>query len=575
MRFARVLDVRSGRGFSLAGFGWAKLVVGVATVTALAAVGFSVAAAFQTGAIAAQTAAPACTANTLVSTGNGPVCGMVNDGVTSYLGVPFAAPPVGTLRWQPPVPVAAWTTALQATQVGPDCPQASSPTGSNLNAMTSEDCLTLNMYVPANAGPGLPVMVEIHGGGFVIGAPPNGAHLAASGRVIVVAIHYRLGILGFLMNKALGEHSGDYGLLDQYAALRWVQRNIARFGGDPHNVTLFGQSAGGASVCDAVVSPAAGGLFQKGIIESAFFNYNVNTIWSARGDCKSELLTEAKALLSGAAFANKVGCGTAGDIAACLRALPAQTLVDNGGQVSAPEAGGTIGPTINSAVLPVSPAMAFKTGRFPNKIPLMVGVARDEFNGGLYTSLVATTPGQYQEMVQQQFGDRASMVMSLYPLARFPNSSPFIAHRTVMADAFSVCPALVADQQLARHIPVYAFENDNAATPQSAAARRLGLPLGAFHNGENPFLFPSAALTLDPNQAVFGNQIIAQWAGFARTGNPTVDGAPNWPLYNKGRLVMSLVPAGNSALIPTATLNLQHNCDFWNTVNRTAPWATP
>ena len=138
-----------------------------------------------------------------------------------------------------------------------------------------------------------------------------------------------------------------------------------------------------------------------------------------------------------------------------------------------------------------------------------------------------------------------------------------------------MCPALVGDDQLARHIPVYAFENDNAATPQGAAGRRLELPLGAFHNGENPFLFPSATQTLDADQAVFGNQIIAQWAGFARTGNPTVDGAPDWPLYSKGRGVMSLVPAGDSALILTATLNLQHNCGFWNTVNRTAPWATP
>ncbi len=538
-------------------------------------VGFALAAVLQTGALAAQTAGPACTANTRVNTENGPMCGMVKDGVTSYLGVPFAAPPIGALRWQAPAPVAAWTTEFQATKAGLSCAQPPYGTGSNSSATTSEDCLTLNLYVPANAGPALPVMVEIHGGGFVIGAPPNGTHLAASGHVIVVAIHYRLGILGFLANKALGEHSGDYGLLDQFAALRWVQQNIARFGGDPHNVTLFGQSAGGASVCDAIVSPAASGLFQKGISESGFYNYNVNTIWSARGDCKSELLTEAKAQQLGDAFANKVGCGTAPDVAACLRALPVQTLIDKGGQVGAPEAGGTIGPTINSAVLPVSPAMAFKTGRFPNKMPLIIGVTRDEFNGGVYTSQVANTPGQYQDMMQQQFGDRAAKVMSLYPLARFPNSSPFIAHRTVMADAFSVCPALIADEQLARHIPVYAFENDNAATPLGAGAHRLGLPLGAFHNGENPFLFPSPALTLDPDQAVFGDQIIAQWAGFARTGNPTVDGTPDWPMYNKGQFVMSLVPAGNSAMTPTATINLQHHCEFWNTANRTAPWAKP
>src|SRR6516165_429875 len=137
MRFARVPNARSGRGLSLVGFGWAKLVVGVATVTALAAAAFSVAAAFQTGAIVAQTAAPACTANTLVSTENGPVCGIVIDGVTSYLGVPFAAPPVGTLRWQPPAPVSARTTAFQATQLGPACPQPPFPPGSTPNAMTS------------------------------------------------------------------------------------------------------------------------------------------------------------------------------------------------------------------------------------------------------------------------------------------------------------------------------------------------------------------------------------------------------------------------------------------------------
>ena len=225
----------------------------------------------QTGDLAAQTAGPACTANTRINTEQGLMCGIAKDGVTSYLGVPFAAPPVGALRWQAPAPVAAGTTEFQATKAGLNCAQPPYGAGSTFSATTSEDCLTLNLYVPANAGPALPVMVEIHGGGFVIGAPPNGTHLAGSGHVIVVAIHYRLGILGFLANKALGEHSGDYGLLDQFAALRWVQHNIAGFGGDPHNLTLFGQSAGGASVCDAVVSPAASGLFQKGISESGFY----------------------------------------------------------------------------------------------------------------------------------------------------------------------------------------------------------------------------------------------------------------------------------------------------------------
>jgi para-nitrobenzyl esterase len=160
--------------------------------------------------------------------------------------------------------------------------------------------------------------------------------------------------------------------------------------------------------------------------------------------------------------------------------------------------------------------------------------------------------------------------MALYPLTRFPNASPFIAHRTVMADAFSVCPALVADQQLARHIPVYAFENDNGDTPQTNPT----LPLGAFHNAENPFLFPSSTVAIGPNQAVLGDQIVAQWSGFARTGNPTVDGTPRWPLYNERQLVMSLVSSGASSLTPTSTLDMQHNCGFWNAENRTAPWAS-
>jgi len=535
-----------------------------------------VAAALIAAAVASQTvvrvrtgaaqAAPACADGTLVNTENGPICGLVTNGVTAYLGVPFAAPPVGPLRWRPPAPVAPWTTTLQATQAGLNCSQPPFPPGSTPPAVRSEDCLTLNMYVPANAGTGLPVMVEIHGGGFLIGAPPSGAHLAAAGRVIVIAIHYRLGILGFLAHKALGEHSGDYGLLDQQAALRWVQRNIARFGGDPNNVTLFGQSAGGASVCEAAVSPTAAGLFQKGISESAFYNYNVNKIWSARGDCKSELLSEAEAEERGAAFATKVGCGTAADVAACLRASPVQTLVENGGQILAPEAGGTIGPTINATTLPLSPAKAFVTGRSLNKIAMMIGVARDEFNGGLYTSLVANAPDQYRELLQQQFADRTAAVLARYPLSRFP--SPFIAYRTVMADAFSVCPALVADERLAKHLPVYAFENDNGDTPQNNPT----LPLGAFHNAENPFLFPPPTLSLSPNQAALGDQIVAQWSGFARAGNPAADGTPRWPLYNDERLVMSLVSSGASALVSAATLNSQHNCGFWNAEHRTAPW---
>jgi para-nitrobenzyl esterase len=159
MRLTTVLNVRSARALSLAGSGLAKSITGVVIITAIAAVGFSVAAVSRSRVVAAQAPAPACTAGTIVNTENGPVCGLVDDGVTSYLGLPYAAPPVGALRWRPPAPVAAWTTTLHATQAGPNCPQLPYPPGSAPTGMTSEDCLTLNLYLPENAGPGLPVMV--------------------------------------------------------------------------------------------------------------------------------------------------------------------------------------------------------------------------------------------------------------------------------------------------------------------------------------------------------------------------------------------------------------------------------
>lgn len=272
------------------------------------------------------------------------MCGLTSGSQTSYLDIPYAAPPVGRLRWRPPQPVQPWTTTYQATQRGPGCLEPGFPAGPP-PAGTSENCLYLEVQEPAGtrAGQHLPVMFEIHGGGF-LGEyrDDNGTNLINNGKVIYVYAGYRLGILGFLANKALGPHSGDYGLQDQQAALRWVQDNIARFGGNPHNVTIFGESAGGASVCDQVASPTARGLFQQGISISGFYNFNVNTIWWP-ADCKSRLLNEAQAQKMGAQFAAKVGCGNAANVAACLRAVPAATLVEKGGQFLSPFAGGVIG----------------------------------------------------------------------------------------------------------------------------------------------------------------------------------------------------------------------------------------
>lgn len=543
-------------------------------VAGLAGLGFTVQSRAETAA-----APPACSAGTLVQTNSGPVCGVAANGQTSYLDIPYAASPVGKLRWTPPQPAQPWRTTYQATQRGPECLSPGIPAGT-VQAGTSEDCLSLEVQEPAGARPGqnLPVMFEIHGGGFLGTAlTDDGSNLVRAGPVVYVFANYRLGILGFLADKALGPHSGDYGLQDQQFALRWVQDNITHFGGNPNNVTIFGESAGGASVCDQVASPTAKGLFQRGISVSGFYNFNVNTIWWP-ADCKSKLLTEAQAQKTGAGFAAKVGCGNVADVAACLRAVPADTLAEKAGQFLDPFAGGVIGPIANGTTLPMSAADAFKLGRV-NKVKLMIGVGRDEFNGGIYANfpghtIVANTPDQYGQLVRQQFGSLAPAVMRFYPLRRFPSPAPFIAYRTVMADAFSVCPALVSDGQLARHIPVYAYEDDDSDSPSDPPSASEPQPLGAYHSAINHLVHDPPA-SLDSNQATLQSQVLAQWTGFARTSNPNVTGAPGWIRYGGGdrAQVMSLAPAGDSTLTPASVIAAEHNCGFWDAVNRTAPWA--
>jgi para-nitrobenzyl esterase len=552
---------------------FAVAVLLVAATTASAAVPSS-------ASLVAAAAAPPCTSGTQVTTASGPVCGVTSDGVTSYLGIPYAAPPVGDRRWRPPAPAAPWSDTLSATMPGPVCTGPDSNTGA---VSGSEDCLTLNVQVPADAGGGsarLPVMVEIHGGGFLapIG-PASGAHLVSAGHVVYVAMNYRLGILGFMANRALGPHSGDYGLQDQQASLRWVRRNIAAFGGDPGNVTIFGQSAGGASVCANVASPTARGLFERGIPESGFYNAAIgpNQVWEP-ADCKSQIPTQRQAERAGARFATKVGCRPR-DIA-CLRAVPADTLVAAGGKVDDPTAGGTsatIAPTINGTTLPMSPARAFRTGHF-NRVGLMNGVDRDEINGGasLHAPL-ANTAADFFRLVRRQYGPLAPRVFRHYPLDRFP--SPFIAYRTVVADSDSVCPAIATDRVLSRRIPVYAWQNDDASMPPDFYPSFLDptKPWGAYHIAADPFLFPNPSITLSPDQAALAQQFTDEAVGYSRHGDPNAPGTPRWTLFDRrgphGHDLMRLVPAGDSVLEPASVIREQHNCGFWDAVTPARPSA--
>jgi para-nitrobenzyl esterase len=516
----------------------------------------------------AATSSPAaststCTNGTLVQTNKGPVCGIVGTGVKEWLGLPFAAPPVGALRWEPPQPHAPWSQPWQAIESSNGCPQ-SYGIADSLPA-TSEDCLYLDIAVPADAGSGpLPVFFHIYGGGFTVGANAlfNLVPLATKEHAVVVGVNYRLGVFGFLADKALGPNAGDYGLEDQQAGLRWVQKNIAAFGGDPHNVTIFGESAGASSVCDQMVSPTAAGLFQKAISVSGEYNSLLGATTGLQPqDCKAALPTEAQADAAGAKYAASLGCGSAANVASCLRNVPTRELL-------ATETAATEAPVINGTTLTMSPGQAFATGHV-NKVTAMMGVGRDENLAG-----VATTAAQYTALVDAQYGSAAPAVLKLYPLTRF--LSPFLAFRTVAADSNTVCPALVTASHLSKSIPVYEYEGDDTDAP-TPDYQNPATPNGEFHIGGN-YIFPDigyqnpAIVTpLDANQQALADQEFAQYGAFARTGNPTAVGTPIWPRFSSAsQFVMSWQPGGDDQLTTGSVISLDHNCGFWDSLKTSA-----
>jgi para-nitrobenzyl esterase len=539
-----------------------------AALAALAAIAVLVASA-GVGARAARAATAACAPGTDVTIDSGPVCGLTVNGTNEWFGIPYAAPPVGTLRWQPPQPPARWTTTLQATAFGSACTASFGTT----TFLGSEDCLFVNVWRPGDSTTGLPVLVHIHGGGFVFGSG-NGDNtlLSSTGHEVVVSFNYRLGIFGFLADSALGPNSGDYGLQDQQAALRWVQNNIARFGGDPSNVTIFGESAGGSSVCDQIASPTAKGLFERGISVSGEYNTLLGAPNSLeQQDCKSQIPTQAQALAAGANFAAAAGCGPAtSDVASCLRNLSATTAqtVAGGGVVGGffpvgyQDGGqGTVGPTINGTTLTMTLRQALASGNV-NHVDVITGTDRDEDLVG-----TAHTAADYTSLVDTQFGRFAPRVLALYPLSHF--DSPGVAFRTVAADSGTVCPSIVTAQDLASRMPTREYEIDDNDLPPYRAAGANVVAGGASHVGAW-FVTPQAT-PLDANQQVLQDQEVAFVTGFARNGDPNVTGTPEWPKLNDSGEVMSLQPAGDSELVTTAQMAAQHNCPFWDRVARHAP----
>jgi para-nitrobenzyl esterase len=437
-----------------------------ACCAALAALALAAAGATATASRAA--AASRAGAAPIATTDNGAVRGVAAGSINEFLGIPYAAPPTGNVRWRPPQPPARWQGVRDATQFAPSCPQPPSPFAPH--GAFSEDCLYLNVYAPMlrnGDGDGRPVLVWIHGGGLTEEGSSNydGAKLAADGAV-VVTINYRLGALGFLAHPALasrpGGPAGNYGLMDQQAALRWVQDNIGRFGGNPDNVTIAGQSAGGLSVLAQLVSTGARGLFQKAIIESGAFALN------------QQPLAAAKA--AGEAFAAQAGCPD--QTAACLRHLPVSDLV------STPFTG--IPGVVDGKVLTEPIGAALAAGRFA-RVPVLNGTNHDEerlFVDGLQVTVSGGTfapipdepvgPDNYQANIAAVLGvsaDRAAAIAAEYPPSAYPpspySSSEDAALSALVGDANFACRALQVDQETSARVPTFAYEfnDDNAPQP--------------------------------------------------------------------------------------------------------------
>jgi para-nitrobenzyl esterase len=513
-------------------------------------------------------AAGSAAASSLARTSENPLLVQVSDGLLQgaatnssgrlFADIPYAAPPVGALRWKAPQPAARWSGVRAATTPGPICAQGST---FGLSAGSSEDCLTLNVYTPPTAAgrsraASLPVMVFIHGGAFTSGAGSqyDGSVLAAKGDVDVVTINYRLGPFGWLVNPALdaespGGASGDYGLMDQQAALRWVQRNIGSFGGNGHDVTIFGQSAGGGSVCSQLASPSAKGLFQRAIAESG---------------CSSLDIPAAKADATGATIATQLGCtdtlGSATE-AACLRSkTPAQLL-------AAPAASGLPGPfapVTGTKVEPRDILTAFKTGRF-NRVPVVNGSNHDEATF-LVNLFIGTVPNEaaYEFILGQQQGANAAKVLAEYPASNYPTLTNALA--ATMSDSQFICPALQDDAALKTRTLTWSYEFND---PNPPAQMPAGFPLGDYHTAELQYLFQRTSPgdqvpAFTPAQLVLSNQMIAAWTQFARYGVLTGVGQSFWPEDLTGDAI-SLTSTGSTPL-PLSTIATEHHCAFWDSL---------
>jgi para-nitrobenzyl esterase len=463
------------------------------------------------------------------TTTNGPVTGRDFGTYSSFLGIPYAAAPAGARRWRPPVAPDAWSTPRDATSVSLPCPQTAS---SGNPASTEEDCLRVNVWTSRPvAGTNLPVLVFIHGGGFTAGHGGNplhdGTRLAQRGQV-VVTMNYRLGQFGFLAHPAFEaedtEHhsAGNYGFMDQAFALRWVHDNIAAFGGDPANVTIFGESAGAISVCGHLVSPLSSGLFRRAITESGSCALIFMPLHDEAGN------PNASAESLGHRVATTLGCDTASDVAACLRAKSTEdVLAANPVSLDIHFSGAHYMPNVDGYVFPRSPwAALIDPSMTLNATEVITGANADEGTGFTIRSPI-TTDAQFRDLVTTVFPSHVDDAIALYAPSSYPSIND--AANAFIGDSIFVCAARrmarAISERNGSHAFLYFFTRVN----------NFGrtLHLGAFHGTELPYVLGNFVSPFTESMAdtALSTEVMSYWTRFAANGDPSDAGGVAWSAY--------------------------------------------
>ncbi|MDR3557581.1 MAG: carboxylesterase family protein [Syntrophobacteraceae bacterium] len=461
----------------------------------------------------------------VVNLDSGPVRGTVESGLRVFLGIPYAAPPVGPLRFKPPAPPVRWKAVRECNAFGPACVQP----GKTETKGYGEDCLYLNVWPPAKSPRAkLPVMVWVHGGGFQFGAASlpeyGGAHLARQG-VVLVSLNYRLGPLGYFAHPLLAKESphgvtGNYGLLDQIAALTWVRNNIAAFGGDPQKVTVFGQSAGARSVSLLLISPLAKGLFVRAIAQSG------GPIMGSEYLSPSFNGDAANVARMGLELSRRLGCDKTPDELACLRAASVPDILKAAAtETSIFRDGLFFAPVFDGWVLPLDPATAFAAGG-QNRASLIAGSTQNE--GAVYLKdQTAITMQTYRGFLKTRFAGDADAALEMFPVrcdAEVPRAIDFFVTVAVNAE-----PArFMARSLVAAGVPAYLYRFTRR--PDTVMARKLGVHHGAdlayvFGNMSKADGYADADLALS-------RIMMAYWVNFAQSGDPNGPGLAVWPAYD-------------------------------------------